>query len=81
MQVSRGTMADKLMYIPNYDTPNHSFSRLHLVVETLDTQLIEPTNQNSITQIFILDFKKNNFWRGRGFFLVATLQFLNLVKI
>ena len=41
-------MADKLMYIPNDDTKNYSFCRLKLVVETLDTQLNEPTNKISI---------------------------------
>ena len=35
------TMAYKLMYIPNDDTPS-------VVVKRLDTQLNEPTNQKSI---------------------------------
>ena len=39
-------MADKL--IPNDDTQVSPFCILQLVVETLDTQLNEPTNQNSI---------------------------------
>ena len=38
-------MADKLMYIPNDDTKNYTFCRFKLVVET---QLNEPTNQNSM---------------------------------
>ena len=38
-------MANKFMYIQNDDTQNYPFCRLQLVV---DTQLIEPTNQNSI---------------------------------
>ena len=33
------------MYIPNDDTQNHPFCTLKLVVET---QINEPTNQNSI---------------------------------
>ena len=41
-------MAIKLMYIPNDDPQNYSFCKLQLVVGTLDTQLGEPTNQNSI---------------------------------
>ena len=41
-------MADKVMYIPNDDTQNYPFCRLQLVVETLDTQLNEPTNQNPL---------------------------------
>ena len=38
-------MANKLMYVPNDDTQNYPFCRL--LVETLDTQQNEPTNQNS----------------------------------
>ena len=41
-------MADKWMYIHYDDTQNYSFCRLQLEVETLDTQLNETTNQNSI---------------------------------
>ena len=41
-------MVDKFMYIPNDDTQNYPICRLKLVVETLDTQLNEPTNQNTI---------------------------------
>ena len=37
-------MADKLIYILNDDTQNNPFCRLQLV----DTQLNEPTNQNSM---------------------------------
>ena len=33
------TMGDRLMYIPNYDTQNYPFSRLHLVVKTLGQKL------------------------------------------
>ena len=40
-------MADKLMYILNYDTQNYPFCRLQLVGH-LDTLSNEPTNQNSI---------------------------------
>ena len=36
------------MHIPNDDTQNYLVCRLKLVVETLDTQLIEPTNKNTI---------------------------------
>ena len=44
------TMADKLIFIPNDDTRNYSFCRLHLVVVLFgqDTQLNEPTNENSM---------------------------------
>ena len=41
-------MADKLVYIPNNDSQNYSFCNLQLVVETLDTQFKETTNQNFI---------------------------------
>ena len=37
-----------LMYIPNNDTQNYSFCRLHLVVKTFVHQFDDPTNQNSI---------------------------------
>ena len=39
-------MTDKFMYIPDDNTQNYSFFRLQLVVETLETQLNEPLNQN-----------------------------------
>ena len=41
-------MANKLMYIHNYDTQNYTFIRLQLVAKHLDTRLIALTNQNSI---------------------------------
>ncbi len=41
-------MTDKLMYIPNNDTQTYPLSTLQLLVETLDTQLNEPLNHNSI---------------------------------
>ena len=41
-------MADKWMYIPNVDTQNYHLYRLQLMVERLETQINEPTNQNSI---------------------------------
>ena len=44
-------MADKLMYIPNYDTHNYPFCRLQLVVETFGHlinqskfKVLKPTN-------------------------------------
>ena len=40
------TMADQFMYIPNDVIQNFPFYRLHLVVETFDAELNEPTNQN-----------------------------------
>ena len=42
-------MADKLMpsVSPVYDTQNYPFYRLKIVVETLNNQLNESTNQNS----------------------------------
>ena len=39
-------MADKFMYIPNDDNQNYPFCRLQL--KRLETQINEPTNQNSI---------------------------------
>ena len=36
------------MRISNDDTQNHFFCRLQLVVERLDTQIDEPTNQNAL---------------------------------
>ena len=42
------SMADKLMHISNDDTQNYPFCRLHLVVESFDTQPNKPTNQHSI---------------------------------
>ena len=41
-------MADKLMCIQNNDKQNYPLSRLKLVVKHLNTQLNEPTNQNSL---------------------------------
>ena len=41
-------MANKFLYIPNDDTQNTLVCRLKLVVETLDTQFNEPTNENTI---------------------------------
>ncbi len=41
-------MTDKFVYIPNDYIQNDPFCRLQLIVETFDTQLNEPTNQNSI---------------------------------
>ena len=40
-------MANKLFYVPSDDTLNYPFCKLKLVVERLDTQLNETTNQNS----------------------------------
>ena len=41
-------MAEKFMYIPNDDIKYYPFYRSELVIETIDTQLQEPINQNSI---------------------------------
>ena len=41
-------MVDKLMHIPIDDKQNYPFRRLQLVVESLDTQIKEPTDQNSL---------------------------------
>ena len=41
-------MVDKLLHILNDKRQNYPFWRLQLVVHTLDTQLNEPNNQNSI---------------------------------
>ena len=48
-------MADKLMYIPNDDTP---YCKLQLLVEMFSTQLYEPTKQNTL--IFSKDVKRTN---------------------
>ena len=40
------TLADKLMYILNYNTQNYPFCRLQLRLKSLDTQLNKPTNKN-----------------------------------
>ena len=53
-------MADKLNYIPNDDTLNYPFCRLQLVVERLDTQLNEPTNQNAIKVPKVVQPTNNN---------------------
>ena len=41
-------MANKLMYIPNYDNKSCPFCGLQLAVEIFETQFNEPDNQNSI---------------------------------
>ena len=41
-------MADKLMYILNYDTQNYPFLRLQLVSKGLNIQLNETTNHNTL---------------------------------
>ena len=41
-------MSDKLMYIPNVNKQNYLFCILQLVVESFDTKLNKPTNQNSL---------------------------------
>ena len=52
---------DKLMYIPNDDTQNYPLFKLQFVVETLDTQLNEITNPNSIKAPKVVKptYKKN----------------------
>ncbi len=52
---SKGTMADKFMYICNDDTQNYPFCRLHLVVEmnlakvsNSDVIIIKKLTNNSI---------------------------------
>ena len=47
-------MADKLMYISNNDAQIYPFRRLQLVVETLDAELYEPTNQNTIKVLIVV---------------------------
>ena len=42
------TIANKLIKLPNFVTQKYPFCRLQIVVLKLDTQLNEPTNQNSI---------------------------------
>ena len=51
------------MYIPNDDTLNYLSFRLQLVVETLDTQLNELTNQNSInvSKVVIQQIRKGYY--------------------
>ena len=41
-------MADKLIHIPNDDTQNYYFVDYNKWLKRLDTQLNEPTNQNSL---------------------------------
>ena len=50
-------MADKLMYITNVNTQNYN----NLWLKHLDTQLIKPTNQNSVkvTKVVKSTTKKN----------------------
>ena len=50
-------MADKLMYIPNANTQKYPFCRLQLVVERLDNQFNEPTNENSKTSPKLLSHR------------------------
>ena len=45
------TTVDKLMYISNDDTQNYPLCKLQLFVKNLDTQLNEPTNQNTLHSI------------------------------
>ena len=53
-------MADKLIFIPNYDTQIYPFCGLQLVVERLHTQLNEQTNQNSIVPKVVKPTNKKN---------------------
>ena len=60
-------MAGKMMYIPNDDTQNYPSCRLQLVVENLDIQLNDPTNQNSIlVPIIIKQTNKKTFYKTLG---------------
>ena len=43
------TMADKFMYIPNYDTQNYLFCRLQIEVETFEHSTIRSIQSNSIS--------------------------------
>ena len=56
-------MADKSMYLPNDDTQNYPFCRLELVIETLETQLNESTNHNSLKSPKVLSqrIRKRNY--------------------
>ena len=47
-------MDDKLINISSDYTQNYPFCRLQLVVESLDTQLNDPTNQNSIKVPYVV---------------------------
>ena len=54
-------MADKLMYIPNDDTPNYPFFRLQLVVETFGhskfnkiPKVVKPANKDFIIKLWRL---------------------------
>ena len=61
------TMADKLMYIPNdAKLDNFPFCRLQLVVDWSNTQLNEPSIQNSIkiTKVFNLLNKTCNYCKS-----------------
>ena len=50
-------MADKLMYISNYDTQNYHFCRLKLEVKTFEHSTA-PNNQNSQVPNVIKTAKK-----------------------
>ena len=49
-------MANKLIYILNYDT-QYPFCRLQVVVKRLDTQINEPTNENLLKVPKIIKLK------------------------
>ena len=59
-------MANKLMYILNYDTQNYPFCRLQLVGH-LDTLSNEPTNQNSIKDPKVIkQTNKKSYYKTLG---------------
>ena len=62
-------MVDIFIYIPYDDAQNYPFCRLQLLVKMFDTQLNEPTNQNSINIPKVVEpmNKKMIFLGGKGF--------------
>ena len=71
-------MADKLMYIPN-DYTKYSFYRLHLQVETFDTQLNEPTNQNLIKVPTVVKTTKKTSVINRPMSLLDNKRICNTI--
>ena len=70
-------MIDKLMYIPNDDTQNYPFCRLQLkLLKLLNTQLNEPTNQNSIKSSKLLHNRIRKRWfKTLGTSVLASLGY------
>ena len=60
-------MADKLVSIPNNDTQSYPICRLQLMVEILDIQPNNPTNQNLIKVLkFVKQTNKKTLLQNFG---------------